>query len=102
MAREIKNPASSAGRVRPLPGPLCESGLSDGIARFSTAFYPVFVTNLTSSTVDEKADPVRQTKPQRIRGPPTSEEYTRLPIFVKRSRIIFAAFNVEFTVRCGK
>jgi len=47
-SRTIKNPASSAGRVRPLSGSLCPSNLKDGIARFSTSFYPVFVTNLTS------------------------------------------------------
>jgi len=36
----IKNPASSAGPIRPR--------MRDEVARCSTAFYPVFVTNLTS------------------------------------------------------
>jgi hypothetical protein len=39
--REIKNPASSAGRFLP-------HTLSEGFARSSTVVYPVFVTNLTS------------------------------------------------------
>ena len=98
MPREIKNPASSAGRVRPLPGALCPSGLEDGIARFSTSFYPVFVTNLTSVR--------RQTRFVR-RNPDESEVHRHqesLSVFPDSSsvyQIFFTAFNVEFTGRCG-
>lgn len=44
--RKIKNPTPSAGHFRPLP---IVTRREDGLARNSTFFYPVFVTNLTSS-----------------------------------------------------
>ena len=67
---KIKNPAQAPG----------ESVHQNGCARSSLSFYPVFVTNLTSC---EKADPVRQQTPLRIRVLPTSGESTRIPNYVK-------------------
>ena len=67
---KIKNPARAPG----------ESVRLNGCARSSLSFYPVFVTNLTSC---EKADPVRQQTPQRIRVLPTSGECIRLSNNVK-------------------
>src|SRR4029077_7145681 len=65
-----KNPARTPG----------ESVRLNGFARSSLSFYPVFVTNLTSC---EKADPVRQQTPLRIRVLPTSGESTRILYKVK-------------------
>src|SRR5579863_8258420 len=67
---KIKNPARAPG----------ESVQWNGCARSSLSFYPVFVTNLTSC---EKADPVRQQTPLRIRVLPTSRESNRIPYYVK-------------------
>ena len=67
---KTKNPARAPG----------ESVRLNGCARSSLSFYPVFVTNLTSC---EKADPVRQQTPLRIRVLPTSGEFIRIPNYVK-------------------
>ena len=69
-AYKIKNPARAPG----------ESVQWNGCARSSFSFYPVFVTNLTSC---EKADPVRQQTPLRVRALPTSGECIRLSNNVK-------------------
>ena len=80
---KIKNPARAPG----------ESVQLNGCARSSLSFYPVFVTNLTSC---EKADPVRQQTPQRIRVLPTSGESTRIPNYVKSLSKYFIASICEF------
>ena len=80
---KIKNPARAPG----------ESVQLNGCARSSLSFYPVFVTNLTSC---EKADPVRQQTPQRIRVLPTSGESIRLSNNVKSLSKNFMASICEF------
>jgi len=61
-------------------GRLVLASLSDGCARFSTTFYPVSVTNLTSGFA---ASPVRQKTSLRIRVLPTSSKYSSFLYFVK-------------------
>jgi hypothetical protein len=95
---QTKNPASSAGHVRPPREPLC--GLSDGCARFSTSFYPVLMTTLTSIVGGQAR--FRQKATLAKRALPTSRKYSSILYFVKSHNRFFALKAVDFRDSCGK
>ena len=90
---QIKNPASSAGPLRP--------HMADGFARSLTFFYPVFVTNLTSHITGE-INRCPSGPPGARPGLPTFSKYTDFRGFVKCFPVIFWCYSCEFSGRCGK
>jgi hypothetical protein len=101
---QIKNPASSAGHVRPLVlAAFYLRSLPIGYARSSFVWFPVFVTNLTSTCGRSRSV---SGLPQRSEALPTSKHYTHFPVAVKLHSTNFhhrlAHATCAFLRLCGK
>lgn len=90
--RPIKNPASSAGRIRLSFGPLFPRGLRRMNSKLNCGLSGA---RNQSHLCFQKARLGIRTALTMRRAPPTSKEYSKSPDFVKCPRIIF------FTAFCG-
>jgi hypothetical protein len=93
----IKNPASSAGRIRLSLGPLSRC-LRRMYSKLDSC-YPVLVTNLTSG---DSRQTRYQNKALENRAPPTTEDYINFSSGVKQYSMISLKPSVDFSPNCGK
>jgi hypothetical protein len=96
-AIQIKNPATSAGQIRLSFGSLFPRGLRRMNSKLDF-FYPVLVTNLTSSS---EGRPGIRTAPNAHGAPPTSGEYSNISDFVKWFPIISLKYFVDIPSFCA-